>query len=256
MKLIVIDIDICECSTVPTDSDGNHWRQSNYSFIVWLGRLQVLGNATCKAICEFACKCSLIIATAVLFTSHVEGQRTPSHNPPPPADVGQFLIQQTDVTLVPNGSQQFSTMGLSAGVQVQWQVNGKQGGDKLVGTIESSGLYKAPSTIPTVPVSITAFVSDVSSATATVTIAQPPCTPQNGPCIRIAPNGLVSVGDTVSLNFVPKPGQPNSVQWFVNDVRNGNRDLGIVSTDGSGTAAGGECPCRISFNLHRARSNL
>lgn len=204
----------------------------NGSSRLWLARLSTFQNGVRRSVFGLADHLPLLWVTAMLIAPQIQAQVTPSRNASPPADVGQFQIQQTDVTLLPGGKQQFLTMGLAPGVQVHWQVNGGEGGDGLVGRIDPVGWYQAPQTIPTVPVTITAFVSDFSSATANVTFAVPACTPPNGPCIRIAPNAVIPVGSTASLTVVPKTGQSSNAEWFVNGVQNGSADLGTISQSG------------------------
>ena len=84
-------------------------------------------------------------------------------------------ISPAGVTLAVNSAQQFSA-SVSGGPNnaVQWSVNGITGGDRTVGTISESGLYIAPSAVPspnTVTVTATsqADTSESASASATIT---------------------------------------------------------------------------------------
>jgi hypothetical protein len=78
----------------------------------------------------------------------------------------------------PTEQQQFtaSVTGTS-NTQVTWQVNGATGGSPSVGTVDSTGLYTAPSAVPApnVPLMVSAISqADVTkSDTATVTIKSP-----------------------------------------------------------------------------------
>lgn len=61
-----------------------------------------------------------------------------------------------------SGSQPFSaTVGNSTNTSVTWQVNGVAGGNTMVGTISTAGVYTAPSSVPS-PASVT--VTAVSAA--------------------------------------------------------------------------------------------
>jgi hypothetical protein len=86
-------------------------------------------------------------------------------------------ILPTSAIMQKGQTQQFTAaVSGSSDTAVNWLVSGIQGGNSTVGTISSSGLYTAPSTAPTNPVTVTAeSASDVSaSANATVTISSIP----------------------------------------------------------------------------------
>ena len=180
----------------------------------------------------------LLLICAVCTNSRVEAQLTPSRNATTPSDSGQMQIQPIDVTLLPNGPPLvFSAVGLAPGEKVHWQVNGEEAGNSVVGTIESSGTYKPPQAAPPVPVVITAFVSDVKQATATVTIAQPACTaPKSAACIKANPGTVVRLNHTTSLEFVPKVGQTGTIKWSVNGQPDGNDSVGRLKKDGERAA--------------------
>lgn len=77
------------------------------------------------------------------------------------------LITPGSATVQAGATQQFTT-GTTG---VTWSVNGAVGGSSTTGSISSTGLYTAPSSVPTNPVvTITAQTSSVSG-TATVTIS-------------------------------------------------------------------------------------
>jgi hypothetical protein len=95
---------------------------------------------------------------------------------------------------VPVGNQQQlnATVTGPQNTAVTWSVNGVAGGDSTVGTISSSGLYTAPSTIPsnpTVSVIATSQAAPTAIGTASVTIVAQPNNP--GPTISsLAPSTL------------------------------------------------------------------
>jgi hypothetical protein len=66
-------------------------------------------------------------------------------------------ISTTSVAVAPNGTQNFG-IGISgtSNSNVIWSVNGIVGGNSIVGTISSTGVYHAPATPPPGPVTITA----------------------------------------------------------------------------------------------------
>jgi hypothetical protein len=78
----------------------------------------------------------------------------------------------------PTEQQQFTaSVSGTSNTQVTWQVNGATGGSPSVGTVNSTGLYTAPSVVPTpnVPITVSAISqADVTrSDTAMVTIKPP-----------------------------------------------------------------------------------
>ena len=84
-------------------------------------------------------------------------------------------ISPAGITLAVNSTQQFGA-SVSGGPNnaVQWSVNGITGGDRTVGTISESGLYTAPSAVPspnTVTVTATSQADTSESASASATIA-------------------------------------------------------------------------------------
>lgn len=92
-----------------------------------------------------------------------------------------FTVSGTVVSVTPStaqvpasGAQQFQATVLGpTNTAVTWSVNGTAGGNSVVGTIDGSGLYTAPSTTPspaTVTVTATSQASTSSSGSATVTI--------------------------------------------------------------------------------------
>jgi hypothetical protein len=80
------------------------------------------------------------------------------------------------VLLRPRRTKQFTAkVQNSANTSVIWKVNGITGGNSTVGTISSSGLYRAPSSVPkpaVVTVSATAAADQTKKASASVTISR------------------------------------------------------------------------------------
>jgi hypothetical protein len=68
-----------------------------------------------------------------------------------------------------------ATVSNTSNKAVTWKVNGVTGGNSTVGTINTSGLYRAPNTVPnpaTVVVSATSAADPTKSATASVTVTR------------------------------------------------------------------------------------
>jgi hypothetical protein len=87
-------------------------------------------------------------------------------------------VSPKTAALYPTQQQQFTVSGDStSNTQVTWQVNGAPGGGPSVGTVDSTGLFTAPTVVPTpnVPILVSAIsLADVTkSDTAAVTIKAP-----------------------------------------------------------------------------------
>jgi hypothetical protein len=93
--------------------------------------------------------------------------------PPPPLTV---TISPASAALQLNQSQQFTaTVSGTSSTGVYWLVNGAVGGTASTGSISNSGLYTAPSSVPSGSVIVTAqsVFNAATSATATVSVLQP-----------------------------------------------------------------------------------
>jgi len=88
---------------------------------------------------------------------------TKSTQTPPPT----VLITPASATVQTAATQQFTTTSTG----VTWSVNGSVGGNSTTGLISLSGLYTAPSSVPTNPVVTITGQTSSASGTATVTIS-------------------------------------------------------------------------------------
>ncbi len=85
-------------------------------------------------------------------------------------------ISPTSATVRVNRTKQFTaTVQNSSNQSVTWKVNGVTGGNSTVGTIGTSGLYRAPASVPNpavVTVSATSVADPTKSANASVTVSR------------------------------------------------------------------------------------
>jgi hypothetical protein len=119
-----------------------------------------------------------------------------------------------------------------------WQVNGMTGGSATVGTIDSNGLYHAPTTVPstkTVSVTVVSFEDQKVSATSTVTITPAPIVAITSPSAPVT----VASGTAKTVNFsaTETGGATNTILWYVGPVGGlgvlgGNATLGTISASG------------------------
>jgi Domain of unknown function (DUF4062) len=108
---------------------------------------------------------------------------TPDGELSPPAFVDVTAPQPVAVTISPASAtvrikqtRQFTaTVQNTANTSVIWKVNGVTGGNGTVGTISTSGVYRAPNNVPNpavVTVSATSAADPTKSATASVTVTR------------------------------------------------------------------------------------
>ena len=114
---------------------------------------------------------------------------------------------------------------------VTWMVNGIPGGNGTVGTISLSGLYAAPSSMPspatvTVQAASTTTPSAVGSASVTLT-SPPPVTVTVSP-----PSASVQLGHVVQFAATVQNTTPATVSWMVNGIPGGNGTVGTISSSG------------------------
>jgi hypothetical protein len=92
-----------------------------------------------------------------------------SSSTPPPT----LNVSPTSARVALGATQQFSATSNSVVASATWSVNGTQGGNSTVGTIDGNGLFRAPASFPSPnTVTITATASS-ATATASVTVVYP-----------------------------------------------------------------------------------
>ncbi len=124
---------------------------------------------------------ALLLTIAFLTACGVSGASPLSSTATSQSSLSRSTISPSTVQVLAGGSQLFSVqiVGLTPHVPSQgpgfpseaWTVNGIPGGNSVVGTIDSQGLYSAPATVPN-PSSVTvgAVINSVRLASATVTL--------------------------------------------------------------------------------------
>ena len=173
----------------------------------------------------------LIIAATLLWSSCGGKKSTP------PAVGVAITISPTSASVAGGATQQFTaTVTGSTNTAVTWQVNSATGGDTINGTISTTGLYTAPTVLPTtttVTISAIAQADTTKVATAAVTLTAPAVT------ISIAPTtATVVAGQT--QQFTPTitvtGSSNNAVTWSVNGVQGGDAIHGTIDANGLYTA--------------------
>ena len=152
--------------------------------------------------------------------------------PPPPPPV--------TVTVSPASAQPFTgdQVHFTANVQnatssaVIWQVNTILNGNPTIGAIDSSGVYTAPSSVPTPPtVTIAAVLQSDSSKAgyANVNIMSP----SSIQSLTVSPKlSSVTTSQTLQLQVTTAGVANDLVNWAVDGVLNGNPTRGTITLDG------------------------
>ena len=153
-----------------------------------------------------------------------------------PTAAVSVTISPTTATVLAGGTQQFTaTVQNTSNTAVTWQVNGVTGGNTTVGTISSSGLYTAPTVVPspaTVTVTAVSQADTTKSASALVTI-----TPAAAVSVTISPTtATVLAGGTQQFTATVQNTSNTAVTWQVNGVTGGNATVGTISSSGLYTA--------------------
>jgi hypothetical protein len=92
-----------------------------------------------------------------------------------PSPVAITISPTSAAVRVKQTNQFTATVQNTANTSVTWKVNGIVGGNSTVGTMSTSGVYKAPNNVPNpavVTVSATSVADPTKSAAASVTITR------------------------------------------------------------------------------------
>jgi hypothetical protein len=138
-------------------------------------------------------------------------------------------------TSVPLGNaQQFSaTVSGTSNTAVSWLVDGTTGGASATGTISSTGLYTAPSAMPSTAIVVTAQSSAQPTATASASVQLTAPTVS----VSISPaSASVTEGQTQQFSAQVSGTTNTAVNWFVSGIAGGNSTVGIVNPSGVYTA--------------------
>lgn len=129
------------------------------------------------------------------------------------------------------GSQQFTaTVEGTSNTNVTWSVSGSGCSGNACGTISSTGLYTAPTTLPnpnTVTVTATSQADPNAKATATVTL-------DSGVRVTMHPTqATIGTGERITLTATVSGTTNLAVSWAVNGVANGDDTHGHICVVGS-----------------------
>jgi hypothetical protein len=156
-------------------------------------------------------------------------------SPPPSIEVS--ISPASASVVAAGGTARFTaTVVNSSDTSVIWEVNKVPGGDDVVGSIASDGLYTAPPSVPSpsaVTVSAIAHADSSKLATALVTVL-PPTQPV---AVSVSPSAVALVsGGVVSFTATVANTTNTGVTWNVNGIVGGNASVGTITTGGLYTA--------------------
>ena len=175
------------------------------------------------------CFLSILVLTALLWVG-CGGKSSSS------TTTVAVTISPTTASIAGGATQQFTpTVTGTTNLAVTWSVNGENGGDALIGTISTTGLYTAPTRLPTttsVTITATSQADTTKTATAVVTLTAPTVT------ISISPTSAnVLAGATQQFTpTVTSTDNNTAVTWSVNGFAGGNSTVGTVNSSGVYTA--------------------
>ena len=178
-----------------------------------------------------------------------------------------ITISPTTASIAGGATQQFTaTVTGSTNTTVTWQVNGTTGGDAINGTISTTGLYTAPTKLPTTTsVTVTAIsqADTTKTAVAVVTLTAPAVTITVSPqAPTVLAGGTVQFTATVSVTGSTN----NAVTWSVNGdaVHHGTIDanglytapaspapqsgITVTATSQANTAFSASVPVTVQFS--------
>ena len=143
-------------------------------------------------------------------------------------------ISPTTAIVQAGNSQQFNASVLATtNATLNWLVNGIQGGNSVVGSISSQGLYTAPGQVSSNSSVIVTASDGTGQANASVTVV-PPATSVS---VSISPTSAsVQVGQSKQFTATISGTTNTAVSWLVNGGLGGNSTVGTISSAGLYTA--------------------
>src|SRR5579884_1178495 len=177
----------------------------------------------------------LILVSAVALTNLITScggtapaaaSSTSSTTVTPP--VIMVSVSPATTTVFTSGTAQFTaTVTGTSNTAVTWSVGGVAGGNQTLGTINASGLYTAPTLVPTpavLTVTATSAANSSISGSARVTVASPIL-------VNVSPTSAVLLpGQSQSFTATVSGPVSSGVTWSVNGIPGGNSTMGTVVT--------------------------
>ncbi len=141
---------------------------------------------------------------------------------------GIISVSPGTATLSTGATQQFTvTVQGQQNLSVTWSVDGIAGGNSSVGTVDSKGLYTAPSQVGTHTVSAS-IPTPAANASSSITVYN----------VSVSPGGmtLIGPGATQQFNATVQGISNTGVTWAVDGNAGGNSTVGTITSSGLYTA--------------------
>ncbi|MGO8794943.1 MAG: hypothetical protein ACLQLC_08980 [Candidatus Sulfotelmatobacter sp.] len=157
------------------------------------------------------------------------------------------LVAAVFVTVAPNpvnvvvgAEQQFTaTVTGSSNTAVTWQVNGIVGGSSTlgIGTISTTGLYQAPTTVPT-PATVTITAISAADGTTSGSAQATIVTASTNVTVTVSSGGATQVytGTTQQFSATVTGSTNQAVNWYVEGSFAGDTTFGTIDSSGLYTA--------------------
>jgi hypothetical protein len=144
-------------------------------------------------------------------------------------------VSPAAISLALSGIQQYSAyVGGTSTTTVTWSVDGVDGGNGTVGTIDDTGLYTAPADSGTHVIKAVSTENIAAFGTSTVIVGSG--TGTGGAAIGhivVSPLSVsVPVGAAVGFTAYLDGAETSGVDWLVNGIAGGNSTLGFVTSGG------------------------
>jgi len=177
-------------------------------------------------------------AVTVTATSTADASKSASAAATLQSDV-TVAVTPSPAAVELGATQQFAALVTGSGspnLTAVWTVNGVAGGNAFIGTVSASGLYTAPSILPspaTVNVTATSVADSAKSSTAMTTVTSNLSVAVSGPA-------AVNTGASAQFNVVVTPSPMSNpdvrVLWLVDGIAGGNATIGTIDSSGLYTA--------------------
>ena len=146
-----------------------------------------------------------------------------------------IVVTPANLHVTAGATQQFTaTVTGTANHTVNWFVDGRPGGNAIFGTISSTGLYNAPTSVPappTIAIVAQSVVDTTKLGVVDVGLQHLPI------MIAISPlNVTVNLAQTQQFTATLKGTSNTAVTWMVNGITGGNATTGTISGGGLYTA--------------------
>jgi hypothetical protein len=186
---------------------------------------------TCDPTVFAACFCLFVVCCSLLSGCNAYVIRGSLSEQPGQPGVSISISPITSQITSGQTVQFVATITGEANTLVSWAVNGAAGGNSSVGTVSSSGLYLAPSSVPiggSVTVSASSVADSSESANALVIIRD---------VVTVNPTfASVAIGTTIQFVATLNGIADANVVWSVGGVPGGDAALGTISASGEYSA--------------------